>query len=193
MEPSVLNQIVIEKIHATEGQFTLAVTGGGTTAITDLLSVGGASRSLIEATIPYHADSLKRYLGAVSSLGCNARTARAMAMQSWLRAKALLVDAPIYGLGCTAAIATDRDRRGEDRCHLAIQSGDATLEFNAVLDKRQSREQQEAACNQLIITAMAQTLGIDVPDPEGLTLSSRQQAADPVWAALRTKADSRLL
>ncbi len=45
--------LLITQIHTTPTMAVLIVTGGGTQAIADLLAVPGASRTVLEALIPY--------------------------------------------------------------------------------------------------------------------------------------------
>ncbi len=80
---------IVRRIHASAVKFVLAVTGGGSGAIADLLEEPGGSRVLIEAIVPYSASSLADWLGSPPEHFCSARTARAMAMAGWLRARQL--------------------------------------------------------------------------------------------------------
>ncbi|MEE2914382.1 MAG: hypothetical protein VX745_06915, partial [Pseudomonadota bacterium] len=87
----------------------LAVTGGGTTAISDLLAVPGASRTLLEATIPYDSQALADYIQRTPEQSASASTARQLAMSAYQRARQLTgADDDVVGIGCTAALRTDR-------------------------------------------------------------------------------------
>ena len=66
----------------------MAVTGGGSRAISELLEVPGASRTVLEAVVPYAAPALIAWLGAKPEHFCEPRTARAMAMVGFQRAGA---------------------------------------------------------------------------------------------------------
>ena len=164
------------------------MTGGGTSAISVLFSVPGASSTMVDAYVPYHSSALQAFLGGISAPGCNAMTARAMAMQSYLRARSINEGKPAFGLGCTAAIATNRERRGADRCHLVIQSDAKTWSLDLILDKHLSRTEQEHLCADAIITGMAAAVGIaSTPawqtdaDIETVVNEAR---ADPIWQSL---------
>ena len=151
-------QTLIESIHALDSQFVLAISGGGSTAISALLSVPGASNTVIESRLPYSYSALSDFLGVATQSATSNKTARAMAMVAYQRAKALGHSKSaddLFGLGCTAALATHRSRRGADRCLVAIQSHQLTFEASLTLDKSWHRQQQEAACCQLIIESMA--------------------------------------
>jgi nicotinic acid mononucleotide adenylyltransferase len=73
-------------IHATPTRLVLAITGGGSRAISGLLEVPGASRTLLEAIVPYSEGSLIRWLGGRPDQACSPPTARAMAMAAFCRA-----------------------------------------------------------------------------------------------------------
>ncbi len=76
---------LVQQIHDTPTRIVLAITGGGSRAVSDLLEVPGASRTLLEAQIPYTAESIIAYLGARPDEFCSERTARALAMAAFLR------------------------------------------------------------------------------------------------------------
>jgi cytidyltransferase-like protein len=147
-----------------------------------LFSLAGASNTVLEASVPYSAQALKSFLGATAVQGCNEPTARAMAMAAYQRAHSYNIEGPVFGLGCTAAIATNRERKGEDRCHFAIQSATSTTSFRLELDKSLDRQAQETLCADAIIAAMAETLGIACDATPAL--SPRSKTAPLRWQAL---------
>ncbi len=109
-------QQLVNRIHAAPGQLVLAVTGGGSRAIADLLEVPGGSRTLLEAVVPYSAAALAEFLGVAPEQYCSPRTARAMAMAAFQRARHLqgtsAESAPVLAVGCTASLVSDRPKRG---------------------------------------------------------------------------------
>ncbi len=120
-------------IHATPTLLVLAVTGGGVAAVTDLLGVPGASRTVLEVLVPYAATSLGELTGpGPEDAGAGAvsrTTAEAMAIACLARARHLAPDAAddaIIGVACTAALVTDRPRRGAHRAHLAVARPDGS-------------------------------------------------------------------
>src|SRR5690349_1596077 len=84
---SELTAELIAKIHAAPYQMVLALTGGGSGAISQLLSVAGGSRTVLEAIVPYSAAALSEFLGATPDQFCSPRTARLMAMAAFQRAR----------------------------------------------------------------------------------------------------------
>src|SRR4051812_17942473 len=91
--PSETNEIV-GKIHASGRQFVLAITGGGTRAISDLLTVPGGSRTVLEAIVPYSEAALLNLLRTKPEHFCSARTARLMAMAGFQKARDLAEPSP---------------------------------------------------------------------------------------------------
>jgi hypothetical protein len=116
----------------------IALTGGGSGTLSALLQTPGASRSVLEAVVPYSLASLVEWIGGQPDQACSAPTARAMAMASFMRARELAPDADVkqlLGVGCTVSLATDRPKRGSRRGHLAFQRYDRTFEARFTLDE----------------------------------------------------------
>lgn len=114
------------QLHANPWLGVFYVTGGGSQLIAELLTTPGASRTVLEASVPYAYTALTDLLGETPAQACSASTARAMAMAAFQRANTLSPSsdsrATLFGLGCTASLATDREKRGKHRAHLAIQT-----------------------------------------------------------------------
>jgi nicotinamide mononucleotide (NMN) deamidase PncC len=137
---------LIQQLHAAPLQLVLQITGGGSLAISDLLTIPGGSKILLAADVPYCEKALAQLLGKAPEQACSERTARLMAMAAWLQARqfATYADAVTIGLGCTASLASDRPKRGEHRIHLALQTRELTRNWSLTLDKdRRSREEEE--------------------------------------------------
>jgi hypothetical protein len=153
---------LVQQIHDTATRIVLAITGGGSRAVSDLLEVPGASRTLLEAQIPYSAQSIIAFLGARPDEYCSQRTARALAMAAFLRAREFhQPDDQLAGLSCTAGLATDRPRRGPHRAHLALQTASLTATWSLELLKdRRSRSEEERLVGRLLLNAIAEACGL---------------------------------
>ena len=57
---------LIQQIHGDPTRVCIVVSGAGTTALAALFSVAGASRTVIEAQVPYSSAALDNYLGTRS-------------------------------------------------------------------------------------------------------------------------------
>ena len=178
-----LNQQLIETVYSSDGQFSLAITGGGTSAIASLFEVPGASSTLLEATVPYHSAALGRFVSGSGPLGCNTHTARAMAMSAYTSARSISPEDNVIGIGCTAAIATNRVRKGTDRCHIAVQAAEFTTTYDIDLNREDDRREQEAICRDAIIAAMARAVDISI-DPPDTDIRARHIDAEKGWVDL---------
>ncbi|MBV1878043.1 MAG: CinA family protein [Pseudomonadales bacterium] len=168
----------------------LAIAGGGSSAIAKLLDVPGASNTLLESIVPYSTESLTDYLGTEPQQACSASTARNMAMIAFQRANALSTKSQNFGLGCTAALTTNRQRRGLDRCFIALQSCASSIEITLILDKQSDRAAQEAQCSNFILQIMALGSGI-IPAITDSQITLKIQSAEAGWQALlQQQADS---
>ena len=140
MTDTTRRRALVAAIHETDTRLVLAVAGGGNAVITDLLDVPGASRTVLEMVVPYAEPSLVALLvdhpgaaavdleavGAVSQ-----KTAETMAASCLHRARRLghqLVttgepppdETALIGVACTAALVSDRPKRGDHRAHVAV-------------------------------------------------------------------------
>lgn len=143
----------------------LAVTGGGATAIGELLNVPGGSQSVLECIVPYSAAALCEWIGGKPDQFCSEPTARAMAMAAFERARHLVSadgDADphkLVGVGCTASLASDRPKRGPHRVYVASQTANATAAYSLELTKgARTRQQEEEVCCVLILTALGEAV-----------------------------------
>ena len=156
---------LITAVHSSGRQIVLAVTGGGGRALSDLLDVPGASRSVLEAIVPYSDASLAQWLGAAPEQACSESTARAMAMASLVRARRLAPQTEperLLGVGCSASLATNRPKRGEHRIHVGVQTIHETTAYTLRLQKdRRDRDQEQQLAAALIVWATAQACGVE--------------------------------
>ncbi|TMA43300.1 MAG: hypothetical protein E6J83_10405 [Deltaproteobacteria bacterium] len=167
MEPL---KAIVERVHASGRRMVLAVTGGGSGAIAELLRVPGGSRTLVEAIVPYSPDALVDFLGHEPEQACSAETAVAMARRALARAErrsgpsALLV-----GVGVTASLVTDRPKRGDHRCHIAVTDGDRVDVVSIVLDRgARDRAAEEDLVARATVLTLARACGVDAPGVESL-------------------------
>lgn len=166
----------VTRIHAAPGQVVLAVTGGGSGAISALLQVPGASRTILEAMVPYAAASLSALLGGKPDQACSAPTARAMAMAAYLRACRYGAAGPLAGVGCTASLASDRPKRGAHRVHVALQTANVTSVWALEMVKGQRRrDEEEELAGLMVVNAVAAACGLD--ERLDLSLAGGEQVA----------------
>ena len=200
---SVSIEQLVSRIHAAQTRLVLAVSGGGSRAIADLLEVPGASRSVLEAVVPYCPQAMIDWLGGPPDQFCSEPTARAMAMAAFRRAcrlvppaagqpvdrVALAAGQPVAGVACTASLASDRPKRGPHRAHVAIQTAAVTVSRSIELQKgRRTRAGEEQLVSALVLDAVAGACGLSdwvALDllPEERVDEARHEAPEP-WQKL---------
>lgn len=154
---------VIRIIHDSPRMIVLAITGGGTESIGELLRYGKGSDTIIEAIVPYSKESLKKYIGKEPSEYASTDTAKDMAMSAFRRALYLnsRPDKKYYetliGIGVTCKLTkTTNEREGrQHEVHFASQSYLKTITSSLFLKENTSREEQEKIASDFIIENIA--------------------------------------
>ena len=180
-------QQLIAALHASGRKAALAITGGGSGAIGELLRVPGGSRLLIEAQVPYDTQALATFLGFAPERASSADTVIAMARTARVRAARLVpAGSDLVGLGATAALVSDRPRRGEHRFHVACASAAGIAHCTAVLAKgRRDRAAEEDLVARAIVLWLARGCGVAAPSPRSL-LDADETFAETIVANVDT-------
>jgi nicotinamide mononucleotide (NMN) deamidase PncC len=165
------------RLHDAAQKGVFHITGGGSLFLAEMLSTPGASRTVLDVRVPYAETALQQLLGKLQAGACSDATARALAMSAYMQARRLSGVAS-FGLGCTASLATDREKKGAHRAHVALQTEFAThaLELHFSAD----RAAEEAA----LADALWRFTGILLGDPA--PADTRSTAGDSAWHALIT-------
>src|SRR5205823_2039374 len=163
-------QQMISALHASGRKAALAITGGGSGAVGELLRIPGGSRLLIEAQVPYDEQALAAFLGFAPAQACSSDTAIAMAQTARARAARLVpASGDLVGLGATAALVSDRPRRGEHRFHIAFANSAGIAHCTCVMAKgRRDRAAEEDLVSRAIVLWLARACGIAAPSPRSL-------------------------
>ena len=180
-------QQLISALHASGRKAALAITGGGSGAVGELLCVPGGSRLLIEAQVPYNASALATFLGFAPAQACSADTAIAMARNAFARAARLVsADTDLVGLGATAALVSDRPHKGEHRFHIAFTNSARICHCTGVMAKgRRDRAAEEDLVSRVIVLWLAHACGIAAPSPRSL-LDADEHFAETVVTTVDT-------
>ena len=127
---------LIDQIHDSSLSIVIAATGGGVASISDLLLVPGASRTVIEALVPYSFPAISHLIGYPPDQAVSEEVAKQMALACLRRAEELVEgNTPVAGVACTAALVTDRQRRGDNRAHIAVATSEGLILTNIALEK----------------------------------------------------------
>jgi nicotinamide mononucleotide (NMN) deamidase PncC len=179
------------RIHASGRRCVVALTGGGSQAIADLLAVPGASATMLEAIVPYAQTALEDWLGGHVDHACSEATARAMAMASFERARLLSdVDAgALRGISATASLASVQPKRGDHRVHIAWQSSTTTVALSCTFVKgRRTRGEEETLAGRLVLGAVAEACGAVANAPfepsADQPIERREKVAPAEWTEL---------
>lgn len=182
----------VQQLYAADPRIILSVsvTGGGVQLMQMLYTVPGASRCLMDAQIPYARSALRAQLSSLSNTdslvgAVNDETAIAMALCARRRAVelflaedgdlAVLQQADVLGLACTAALVSGSPKKGLHRCHVACATGQGVHTYAVTLEKgRRTRVEEDEVCSHLLLDALLDR----VPSVRGiagvpLTLSRR--------------------
>ena len=81
---------LIDQIHDSSLSIVIAATGGGVASISDLLLVPGASRTVIEALVPYSFAALSHLFGYPPDQAVSEEVAKQMALSCLRRAEELV-------------------------------------------------------------------------------------------------------
>lgn len=134
----------ITAIHDTVSRGFFVVAGGGSRVLSRLLSVPGASRTVLEARVPYSCAAMADFLGSVPEQFCSEPTARRIAAMAWQKAQKYErhpipdPNSPqdhIFGFALTAALASTTPHRGEHRAYAAFHSASRTVSYALELEK----------------------------------------------------------
>lgn len=145
----------IERILNSGFRAVLVTVGGGSSALNALLTTPGASRFVVEANIPYSPEALERFLGEKPEHSVSPATAIKLA-QTAVRGQ----NAGVIGVSCSAALMTDRQRRGEDRAFICIKTVEAEKLY-ALYFSKTSRAEQEALLSAWLLVLLAQAVGAE--------------------------------
>ncbi len=128
----------------------IAVTGAGAGAQNEIWKTPGCSSYFAGATFPYGEDQLEEFIGYRPAKFTHPDTAIEMAMVAYQKAWSG-PDCDAVGIGCTAAVATNRLRKGDYVAYVARCDADGVWlrkrEFEAAEGKNARRIQGETVSN----------------------------------------------
>jgi len=153
----------IQSIHKSPTRIVYVNAGAGTQALHQLLNIGGASRTLLEAIVPYSQSAFDNFLGQTPDQYVADKTARLLAGRAYQRACQLAgPSADLVGISCTASIASDRPKRGEHRAYVAAWQPSRLDVYDLYLEKGvRDRQGEEALISQLVIDVLSDACGIN--------------------------------
>ena len=164
----------------------MSVSGVGSQSINWLLSVPGASKTLIEATIPYSNESLNRYIGEVPKQYVSKATALSMAKAAYMQgAQYGNNEMDIIGVSCTGAISTNRKRRGDNQAFIGLWGPRLKYVAHLILEKgERNRVEEEELVSSLIVQCVEEkllgnsVLNVDLNKLESVSVDETEFSSD---------------
>ncbi len=151
----------LTRVHATPHRMVMNFAGAGSLALYWLHRVGGSSRTVLEATDRYAPRSLIEAVGFTPERFTSPEAALALARRALERAAWLDPQPPLFGLGSSATIATDRDKRGEHRLAAAVCDALGDASYELVLTKgARSRAEEEELVSLILLRAVSEACGL---------------------------------
>lgn len=158
----VVSNLTAEIINDGRYQAYFVIAGGGTDALADLLRTPGASGLVEGATIPYSPGQMAEFLGCEVAQACCQATAWKMANAAFRHVINNKAGRSPLGVACTAALGTNRVRKGESRAHIALQTSGAVYTFTVRFTRDDQKEQSASADEFAAIRAQQERIVSDV-------------------------------
>jgi len=161
---------LVQSIHAAPTQLVLVIAGGGHSALSNLLSVAGASRTVLEGLVPYSAAAFDEFLGFTPAQHVTSATVRHLAGRAYTRARHLGEHTTdLLGVACTATIATNRQKRGDHRAYVAVWQCEQLTETFLFLEKgARDRAGEEEIVGKVILNTISHACDLATALPLGL-------------------------
>ena len=168
-----MSRLQINELHQRPDKGVFVAMGGGAEFLASLLTIPGASQTVLEAAIPYSFVALTEWLGREPLQACAADTAIAAAYKAWEKAIHFAhlqkSDNPLkeslFGLSITASLSTNRPKRGQQRAFITYYSPLRMLTLSIYF--------KHNALTRVLEEAMISTLAT--------ALLSKATSADTLW------------
>lgn len=133
----------VANLHSSDWTGVCYLTGGGSLLLSKLLSEPGASATILDAQVPYSYEALAKLLGSKPEQACSENTARDLAMKAFMNAQKLSTEDLLFGLGITASLSTNRQKRGAIRAFVALQTISRSQVTEVQFTDAKTRQEQE--------------------------------------------------
>ncbi|MCY4129480.1 MAG: hypothetical protein OXG15_09620 [Gammaproteobacteria bacterium] len=143
---------------------------GGSMLISDVATRPGASRALLAGNVPYHNQAMNDLLGCEPESYCSILTSRQLAMRAFMRARQLAPTSDhqfVFGVGITAALRSDKPKRGDHRAYVALQTMYKTLVWHVRFEKGElTRLEEERKLTDCALNFLDYGLELDATSAE---------------------------
>ncbi|PKU61914.1 uncharacterized protein LOC110116572 isoform X1 [Dendrobium catenatum] len=148
---------LVEAIHSSHTQAVIFLAGGASQALGWLMSVPGASNTILEVLIPYSKTSMIQLLGKIPIQYSSQETVEEMAILAYNRA--LKLSRPgltVVGVGFTGTLASARPKFGDHRFYLSTRTCERLWTSRITLIKgMRTREEEDRISSHFLLKAIA--------------------------------------
>lgn len=157
-------QAAIAAIHATSTRAVIYIAGGASQAVGWLLSVPGASETILEVSLPYSSISMMQLLGKTPTQFVSKETAEDLATAAYNRSLKLSIPGThVAGIGFTGSLVSATPKRGEHRCHVCARTADSVWNYQFTFIKGlRNREQEDFVSSRILVKALASSSGVSM-------------------------------
>ena len=146
----------VEVIHESCPGAVIFSTGGGSKALNWLLSVPGASQSIIDIEVPYSEKTVIELLGNVPTSFVSGDTSIQLAEAAYSKASRLHQGVPVVGIGSTSSISTNRVKKGVHHCFVSVRSDKGIVTYSIQFIKGiRDRDAEDEVCSKLLLRALS--------------------------------------
>ncbi|XP_010066685.2 uncharacterized protein LOC104453755 isoform X1 [Eucalyptus grandis] len=173
----------VEAVHSSPSQAVLYLTGGASQALGWLMSVPGASNTVLEAVVPYSRMSIIQLLGKIPAKFCSEQVAEELALLAYNRAlKLSRTDSPVIGVGFTGSLGGKHPKRGDHRFHVSARTSDRSWVSTVTLSKGlRTREQEDKVSSQFLLKAIANACRVPSTSISELTESDLSSESEKTF------------
>ena len=161
---------LIRKIHESKYKITYVSSGGGTKAISSLLRVPGASKTILESYIPYSKKSMDLFLNKKPDHYCSLNTCLSMSANAYKKSIEIEPETKtkyLIGIAVTASLATTYKKIGDHKFFIVMQTDSYTKTISCILEKNsRTREEEEELITEYVLSLIAETCSINNEFPQ---------------------------
>lgn len=185
-----LHDAVIDELLAKQPRLYVVASGAGAGIQKVLWDRPGTSKFLVGAEFPYDRRATSDFLGFEPDKAVSRLTAIQFAQAAYLRAcRGTGTGMPI-GLGLTAAVTTDRERRGENVVEVAVMTPTKTLHYSHKLNKDgASRQGDGERADEAGLWLLMSELRGWAPETTGAQVVSEQELRETLYLRPMFRAD----
>lgn len=171
---------IVTDIHNSPRKGVIVITGGGVQLLYWLLATPGASRTILEASIPYSLKSLVEHQNSVADeKAVSLEVAQSLSETAYDQANYLVSNlndvGNLFGLSITASLSTDYEKRGDVHAWIALtdKSGTKSIHVSKSLQMLNSRDRQDRKVSVYALNMLTSAIGFE--------MESSDRCIEPCW------------